>query len=182
VEEADGGPDATSSEYRPGRAYGDGQWLEAGTAEVQVRARFSSTMRWRLTVTGSSGATARSFSGRGASARPATSRVFVDPTPPPAGSSSGGFTSGAWRVSNVNAEQPSTSAPVFASYRWGRKGDLPVVGDWDGDGTQTLGVVRPSQARDSNHLLLRNGDGSVVDDWFGRSGDRYLVGDWDNLP
>jgi hypothetical protein len=37
VEEADGGPDATSSEYRAGRAYSDGQWLEAGTAEVQVR-------------------------------------------------------------------------------------------------------------------------------------------------
>jgi hypothetical protein len=67
---------------------------------------------------------------------------------------------------------------VFVSYRWGRTGDLPVVGDWDGDGTQTLGVVRPSQARDSNHLLLRNGDGSVLDYWFGRSGDRILVGDW----
>ena len=56
---------------------------------------------------------------------------------------------------------------MFASYRWGRKGDLPVVGDWVGDDTQTLGVVRPSQARDSNHLLLRNGVG--------------VVGDWDNL-
>jgi hypothetical protein len=104
--------------------------------------------------------------------------VFVDRTPPPAGSSTGGFTNGAWRVSNVNAEPLSTSAPVFASYRWGRKGDLPVVGDWDGDGTQTLGVVRPSRARDSNHLLLRNGDGSVVGYWFGRYGDRILVGDW----
>ena len=48
-------------------------------------------------------------------------------------------------------------------------GDQPVVGAWVGDDTQTLGVVRPSQARDSNHLLLRNGVG--------------VVGDWDdNLP
>jgi hypothetical protein len=193
------GGSATSSRVRPERA---------GYAEV--RARFSSTARWRLTVTGSNGATVRSFSGRGASARirwngrgaggglappgwatlkltaaaggaparPASSRVFVLRSAPPAGSSTGGFTDGAWRVSNANAEQLSTSAGVFASYRWGRKGDLPVVGDWDGDGTQTLGVVRPSQARDGNHLLLRNSDGSVLDYWFGRYGDRILVGDW----
>jgi hypothetical protein len=37
VEQAADGPDATSSEYRPGRAYSDGQWLDAGTSEVQVR-------------------------------------------------------------------------------------------------------------------------------------------------
>ena len=37
VEPAADGPDATSREYRPGRAYSDGQWLDAGTREVQVR-------------------------------------------------------------------------------------------------------------------------------------------------
>ena len=38
VEQSGDGPDATSSEYRPGgRAYSDGQWLDAGTADVQVR-------------------------------------------------------------------------------------------------------------------------------------------------
>jgi hypothetical protein len=31
---------------------------------------------------------------------------------------------------------------VFASYRWGRAGDIPVVGDWDGDGTWTPGLLR----------------------------------------
>ena len=114
----------------------------------------------------------------GATARPVTSRVFVDRTPPPAGSSTGGYSAGAWRVSNVNAEQLCTSAGVFASYHWGRSGDIPVVGDWDGDGTQTVGVVRPNAARNSNHLLLRNSDGSVLDFWYGRHGDRVLVGDW----
>ena len=96
----------------------------------------------------------------------------------PSGTSTGGFAAGTWRVSNANAEQLSTSARVFASYRWGRAGDLPVVGDWDGDGTQTVGVVRPSAARNSNHFLLRNSDGSVVDFWYGRHGDRLVVGDW----
>jgi hypothetical protein len=175
-----------------------------------VHARFSPTVRWRVAVTGSNGATVRSFTGTGteakvrwngrtaggalappgwatmtvtaaaggATARPVVSRVFVDRTPPPAGSSTGGFAAGAWRVSNANAEQLSTSAPVFASYRWGRSGDLPVVGDWDGDGTQTVGVVRPNAALNSNHLLLRNTDGSVLDFWYGGHGDRILVGDW----
>ena len=37
VEQAADGPDKTSREYRPGRLYSDGQWLDAGTTEVQVR-------------------------------------------------------------------------------------------------------------------------------------------------
>ena len=37
VEQAADGPDATSREYRPGRVYSDGQWLDTGTTEVQVR-------------------------------------------------------------------------------------------------------------------------------------------------
>jgi len=175
-----------------------------------VHPRFSSTVRWRVLVTGSSGSTVRSYTGTGteatvrwngrtsagalappgwatmtvsaagggATARPVVNRVFVDRTPPPAGSSTGGFAAGLWRVNNANAEQLSTSAAVFASYRWGRSGDLPVVGDWDGDGTQTVGVVRPDADRDSNHLLLRNSDGSKLDFWYGRYGDRVLVGDW----
>jgi hypothetical protein len=179
--------------------------------QVGVHARFSSTARWKVTVTGSHGATVRSFTGAGSqakvrwngrtaggalappgwatitvtaaaggrSARPATSRVYVDRTPPPAGSSTGGYAAGAWRVSNANVEQLSAAAGVFASYRWGRAGDLPVVGDWDGDGTQTVGVVRPNRDLDSNHFLLRNSDGGVLDFWYGRHGDRVLVGDWD---
>ena len=193
------GGSATTSRVRP----------EHG-GSAGVHARFSSTVRWNVAVTGSNGATVRSFTGAGseakvrwdgrtaggtlappgwatmtvtaaaggATARPVTSRVFVDRTPPPAGSSTGGYSAGAWRVSNVNAEQLSTSAGVFASYRWGRSGDIPVVGDWDADGTQTVGVVRPNAARNSNHLLLRNSDGSVLDVWYGRHGDRILVGDW----
>ena len=53
-----------------------------------------------------------------------------------------------------------------------------MVGDWDGDGTQTVGVVRPNAGLDSNHFLLRNSDGGVLDFWYGRHGDRLLVGDW----
>jgi N-acetylmuramoyl-L-alanine amidase len=115
----------------------------------------------------------------GVGARPAVSRVFVDRTAPPAGTSTGGFAKGVWRVNNVNAEQLSRSAGVFAGYRFGRAGDLPVVGDWDGDGTQTVGVVRPSKAAGTNRLLLRNSRGPVLSFTYGRYGDRVLVGDWD---
>jgi hypothetical protein len=114
----------------------------------------------------------------GVATRPAVSRVFVDRTAPPAGTSTGGFSKGVWRVSNVNAEQLSRSARVFTSYRFGRAGDLPVVGDWDGDGTQTVGVVRPSKAAGTNRILLRNSRGPALSFTYGRYGDRILVGDW----
>jgi hypothetical protein len=115
-----------------------------------------------LTVTAAAG---------GASARPVTSRVFVNRSAPPSGSSTGGYSAGTWTVSNVNAEQRSTSSSAFGRYRWGRAGDLPVVGDWDGDGTQTVGVVRPSRTG-GNQFLLRNSDGRVANVWYGSYGDR----------
>jgi hypothetical protein len=107
----------------------------------------------------------------GASARPVTSRVLVNRSAVPSGTSTGGYSAGTWTVSNVNAEQRSTSSSAFGRYRWGRPGDLPVVGDWDGDGTQTVGVVRHSRTG-GNQFLLRNSDGSVVNFWYGSYGDR----------
>jgi N-acetylmuramoyl-L-alanine amidase len=177
---------------------------------VGVHARFSSKVRWRVGVTGSSGANVRAWTGTGseakvrwngrsasgqlapagwatitvtaaaggATARPATSQVYVNRTPPPSGTSTGGFNAGTWTVSNVNAEQRSATSGAFASYRWGQAGDLPVVGDWDGDGIHTVGVVRPSASVGSNHFLLRNTDGSVADFWYGAYGERPVVGDW----
>ena len=105
--------------------------------------------------------------------------MFVDRSAPPAGTSTGGFSKGVWRVSNVNAEQLSKSARVFASYRFGRAGDIPVVGDWDGDGTQTVGVVRPRKAAGTNRILLRNSRGPAPSFTYGNYGDRLLFGDWD---
>jgi hypothetical protein len=115
----------------------------------------------------------------GRSARPATIRVYVDRLPPRSGSSTGGFANGVWSVSNVNAEQRSSSSTVFARYRWGVAGDTPVVGDWDGNGSQTLGVVRGRGL-----WYLRNSvsgsPAAVAAFRFGQQpGDRWVVGDWD---
>jgi hypothetical protein len=56
----------------------------------------------------------------------------------------------------------------------GAPGDLPIAGDWDGDGDMTIGVYRPST---STFYLS---DGSTIDTVpFGAPGDLAIVGDWD---
>ena len=66
----------------------------------------------------------------------------------------------------------------FADYalNYGLPGDYPVVGDWDGDGTITIGIYR------GNTFYLRNentlGFATTVFD-FGQPGDQPIAGDWD---
>ncbi len=68
--------------------------------------------------------------------------------------------------------------PVGAeiTVEFGLPGDLPVVGDWDGDGIDTIGVYRHGQflLRNSN----RSGPADIVIN-FGEAGDLPLAGDWD---
>jgi hypothetical protein len=64
---------------------------------------------------------------------------------------------------------------------FGAPGDLPVVGDWDGNGADNIGVFRPSTGE---WLLDVNGngvfDGCNVDTCltFGQAGDIPVVGKW----
>ena len=73
-------------------------------------------------------------------------------------------------------------------FAYGHHGDLPVVGDWDGNGTQTQGVFRAGTWSLTN--TLGHGDGWPVAGTlgkpsggftvrFGQRGDRPMVGDWD---
>jgi alpha-amylase len=69
-------------------------------------------------------------------------------------------------------------------FTFGRPGDQIVVGDWDGDGRDELGVARPDGRGGLVLSLDANGNGvfeAALDRVFtyGRSGDRVLVGDWD---
>jgi hypothetical protein len=57
----------------------------------------------------------------------------------------------------------------------GEPGDLPVVGDWDGDGATDVGVYRPSRGE----FLLRLGSGAVVTVVGGAEADLPVAGDWD---
>ena len=61
---------------------------------------------------------------------------------------------------------------------YGQPGDIPVVGDWNGNGVHTIGVVR------GNRWLLRNSNRAGSPDYdfvFGEPGDIPVVGDWEGL-
>jgi 5'-nucleotidase len=61
---------------------------------------------------------------------------------------------------------------------FGDDGDDPTAGDWDGDGTDTIGVYRPS----TGETLQRNSNSAGPADnvlSFGNAGDAAFSGDWD---
>ncbi|MBI4915079.1 MAG: hypothetical protein HY825_04470 [Acidobacteria bacterium] len=76
-----------------------------------------------------------------------------------------------WYLKNTNA--PGTSDLEFP---YGDPSDLAVVGDWDGDGIDTVGIYR------GNTFYLRNsntaGNADLVVE-FGAPGDVPIAGDWD---
>ncbi len=64
-----------------------------------------------------------------------------------------------------------------ASWRFGRSSDVPLYGDWDGDGVATPGVYR-----DGDWYLRNSNSGGAADISFyygGRPDDVPVVGDWD---
>ena len=84
-----------------------------------------------------------------------------------------------WLLRN---ELSAGTADIQLSY--GAAGDIPVVGDWDGNTTTTIGVVRPPFTGDNHtssyvwylHNLPANPDVTFS---YGTSGDIPVVGDWD---
>lgn len=67
----------------------------------------------------------------------------------------------------------STAAEIDFAY--GRPGDEVYVGDWDGDGTDTLAVRRGATFYVNNKLSGGDADHVFT---YGRAGDTVLVGDW----
>ncbi|MGC5615667.1 ExeM/NucH family extracellular endonuclease [Georgenia sp. Z1491] len=61
-------------------------------------------------------------------------------------------------------------------FSFGRPGDDVLVGDWDGDGSDTLAVRRGNSYFLSNTLYGGNADVELT---YGRASDTVLVGDWD---
>ncbi|MDD9207877.1 hypothetical protein PU560_15585, partial [Georgenia sp. 10Sc9-8] len=70
----------------------------------------------------------------------------------------------------------SSSGVPDLALTYGRHDDEVFVGDWDGDGTDTLAIRRGATFHVRNAL-----DGGPADVAFtyGRAGDVVLVGDWD---
>jgi len=79
-------------------------------------------------------------------------------------------------LSNFRVGESVVAKPEIG-FLFGKDGDIPIAGDWDGDGLDTVGVYRPS----TNEFFLVNdfNGGPVITFTFGQSGDLPLAGDWD---
>lgn len=97
--------------------------------------------------------------------------TYPMPAPDARARTTGRLVSGAFLLSPSIAEQRAAY-----TFRYGGPGDVPVVGDWNGDGRDTVGVFR------NGVWFLRN---SLTSGWadlvfgFGDPGDIPVVGDWD---
>ncbi|MBT8202955.1 MAG: hypothetical protein KJO87_06595, partial [Acidimicrobiia bacterium] len=70
------------------------------------------------------------------------------------------------------------------TFFYGVPGDVPLFGDWDGDGVDTPGMYRPSNgfAYLTDTLPPDGGSGIAEFDFFyGIPGDQVFVGDWDGI-
>jgi hypothetical protein len=76
-----------------------------------------------------------------------------------------------FHLRNANAAGP---ADVVLAY--GRPGDTVLVGDWDGDGTDTLAVRRGREYHVKNSISGGPADAVAA---YGRPDDAVYTGDWD---
>jgi acid phosphatase type 7 len=86
-------------------------------------------------------------------------------------------TTGVFRPSNGALYLKNSNSTGFAEVviNYGLPGDYPVVGDWDGNGTATIGIYR------NGVFYLRNSNTIGVADLvfgFGAPGDQPIAGDW----
>ncbi|MEP7053747.1 MAG: hypothetical protein ABI912_00680 [Actinomycetota bacterium] len=97
------------------------------------------------------------------------------------------FDRGAWYLRNS-----LSSGSANQTFRYGRTGDLPVMGDWNGDGTDTVGLARfPAGGSGQFTWHLRDfnsgGNATIAPFQFGtvrfvavdRLGSIPIAGDWD---
>jgi hypothetical protein len=68
-------------------------------------------------------------------------------------------------------------------YFFGNPGDLPLAGDFDGDGCDTVSIYRPSEGRVYVINELGSGDAGAgaadISYFFGNPGDKPFAGDFD---
>ncbi|MFG3053060.1 hypothetical protein ACGFZP_19205 [Kitasatospora sp. NPDC048239] len=100
----------------------------------------------------------------------ATGREVVNATPTRRPSSVG-----VYRPSEQLFAEGSHNGATIARAVFGRAGDIPLTGHWNGPGVDTVGVYRP----DTREFVLANADGTpAAPVTFGDVGDVPLAGDW----
>jgi len=77
--------------------------------------------------------------------------------------------SGVWYVYNL-------ITTAWTSYTWGNSTDIPVQGDFDGDGKTDFAIFRPS---DNNWWITTSSNSSYYSMTFGTSGDIPVPADYD---
>jgi len=79
-------------------------------------------------------------------------------------------------INELGSDDAGLGAAEF-SFLFGNLGDKPVVGDWDGDDIDEIGLHRESTGFFYFRNTLTSG---VADDqfFFGNPGDRFVAGDW----
>ena len=80
-------------------------------------------------------------------------------------------------IVNTLGQNGGGLGPADFDFLFGNPGDKPVVGDWDGDGADEVGLHRES----TGFFYYRNTlDTGVADGqfYFGDPGDRFVAGDW----
>jgi hypothetical protein len=80
---------------------------------------------------------------------------------------------GVFRPSN-NVFYLRSSTGTVSAIVLGNTNDLPIIGDWDGNGTDEIGVFRPS----NNVFYLRSSTGTVSAIVLGNTGDKPIIGIW----
>jgi hypothetical protein len=86
---------------------------------------------------------------------------------------------GQWQLTNgINGQNTTNSFPTANfTFTLGQNGDIPVAGDWDGDGFDGVGVFRSG----NSNWILSNGFQGTVDITpfiFGSLGSKPIAGDW----
>lgn len=84
---------------------------------------------------------------------------------------------GRFYIVNRLGENGSSLGEAEFTFDFGNIGDKPVVGDWDGDGDDEIGLHRESTGLFYWRYSLTTGvaDDEIV---FGDPGDRFVAGDW----
>ena len=80
-------------------------------------------------------------------------------------------------INELGADGAGLGAADY-SFEFGNPGDAPFVGDFDGDGVDSVGLYRES----TGFVYFRNANttgGADLSFFFGDPGDRILAGDWD---
>jgi hypothetical protein len=83
-----------------------------------------------------------------------------------------------WTLARVRPGwEPGPNPPANQQFTYGSPNDTPLVGDWNGDGTETQGIWQRAHWFLSD--ILGNSSHTVPEFVFGNVDDVPIVGDWD---